>query len=154
MIFGIRDVKKEDFTHLFDCDVKCFDYVWSDEEWEFAATNYAIKVAHWYGTPVGFGVFMLGEKKAVSILKIGVKPNLRKRGIGRGLFREAAMFADQMGAKELNCIVPESLCRPNEPQCILGWLTKMGLKGSGIIQNYLHNEDGYCFQMKEQECPE
>jgi ribosomal protein S18 acetylase RimI-like enzyme len=148
MIFGIRDVKKEDFSHLYDCDIKCFDYVWSDDEWEFAATNYAIKVGHWYGTPVGFAVFMLGEKQAVTVIKVGVKPNFRKRGIGRNLFNEAFRFAVSMGAAELNCIVPETLCLPDEPQCILPWLKKMGMKGTGIVKNYLQNEDGYEFKLK------
>lgn len=154
MIFGIRDAKPDDLVHLQDCDVKCFDYGWSTEEWEFAAENYAVRVAHYYGTPIGFAVFVvLNERqRIVHLFKLGVKPNFRRRKVGRLLVAEAMGFAEVRGIGEIESIIPESLCRPGEPQDITGWLAKIGFRGTGLVPNYIQNmginEDGYKFNLR------
>jgi len=154
MIFGIRDAKPSDLVHLQDCDVKCFDWVWTPEEWTHAFDNYVVKVAHYYGTPIGFAVFVALNQnpRIVYLFKLGVKTNFRRRGAGRLLVVNAMDFAAGQGIHEIESIVPETLCRPGEPQNITDWLAKVGLKGAGVVPKYISSmgvvEDGYRFNMR------
>jgi len=141
-------------VHLQDCDVKCFDYGWTNEEWAFAIESYSVKVAHFYGTPIGFAVFVVvnDEPRIVHLFKVGVKPPFRKRKAGRLLIHEATTFARVQGLNEIEAVVPEMLCSPGEPQDITGWLLKVGFLGTGVIRNYIQNmgvkEDGYKFKLR------
>lgn len=154
MMFAIRPFTPADLVHLQDCDVKCFDYGWNAEEWAFAAENYAIRIASYYGTPVGFAVMVVvtDPKRVGHLFKLGVKPNFRRRKVGRLLIASTIAFAKASDVDEIESIVPEGLCRPGEPQDITGWLAKVGFRGTGVVPNYIHNmgviEDGYKFNLR------
>jgi len=153
-MFAIRDVKPDDLVHLRDCDIKCFDYGWDDEEWSHVFKTHVVRIAHCYGTPIGFVVFVLMAEgpPAVQILKLGVKPNFRRRRVSLMLLRAVMGFAMSAGLHEIESVVPEMMCRPGEPRDITGWLAKVGFKGTGVIRNYIQNmgtvEDGYKFQLR------
>lgn len=136
-----------------DCDIKCFDYPWSSDSWAFAAEEYVLKVATYYGTPIGFAVYLFNEEKGVAQFpKIGVKPTFRRRGVGRMLLRDGIKFATTMGAPLIETVLPESILRPNEPNFVGEWMTKMGWKATGIERDFYpmmgQKEDGIRFILK------
>lgn len=154
MIFGIRPAKPDDLVYLQDCDLKSFDYGWNAEEWAFAVENYAVKIAHFYGTPIGFAVMAVVTEpdRIAHLFKVAVKQSFRNRKVGRLLIAETIAFAKHARLRDIESVVPETLCRPGEPQDITGWLSKVGFKGTGVIRNYIQNmgvnEDGFKFNLR------
>lgn len=154
MMFAIREARPEDLNRLQHSDLKCFDYSWDAEEWKFAIENYSVKLATYYGTPVGFSVMaIVTEPKRIGhLFKLGVIPTFRRRKLGRQLIAGAMGFTQFAGLNEIEAIIPEMLCRPGEPQDILGFLAKVGFRATGVVPNYIKNmgviEDGYQFNLR------
>lgn len=155
MTIAIRDMRPDELTHVQNCDIKCFDYAWSSDEWGIAIDDYEVKVAHWYGTPIAFAVFAVLEQrrgKVTHLFKIGVKPDFRKKKISRLLFDEVVRCSNELKVKYIEAVVPESICNPADPLDISGWLHKLGMKAElPILKDYIANfgkvEDGYRFQL-------
>lgn len=150
MIFSIRDARPEDQVPIIDCDIKCFDLAWSTDSWSYVAANNVVKVATFYGTPIGFSVFLLKADEPVVVLpKLGVKPTYRGKGVGRALLKEALVFARQVDARTIETIIPESLLRPGEPAFVGDWMTKMGWRPDGLVREFFpsmgEKEDGVRF---------
>jgi GNAT superfamily N-acetyltransferase len=154
MSIAIRNMRPDELSYVQNMDLKCFDYTWEPDEWEIAVEAYEVKVAHHYNTPVAFAVFAIFEQrygKVTHFFKLGVKPNFRKRGISRLLVNEVIRCSNEVGAKYIEAVIPESICDPANPLCISPWLSKVGFKAElPILKDYIANfgmvEDAFRFQ--------
>jgi ribosomal protein S18 acetylase RimI-like enzyme len=150
VIFTIRDARPEDQVPIQDCDIKCFDFAWDTDSWAFVGGNYVVKVATYYGTTFGFTAFLHDEdERIVHVPKIAVKVPYRNMGVGRKLLKEAIVFAQQVKARHLECVLPESILRPGEPGFVGDWMNKMGWKATKLVPEFFpamgQQEDGVTF---------
>lgn len=126
----IRDGNPRDLVYLKDCDLKCFAENWDSDTWGIAGEQFGIKVATIKGTVVGFAVFKRDEedRSATHLIKLGVKPDYRNRGIGRELLKSVIQFACLIDQKTLYSLVPEYMVHPDDPYDASVWLSKMGFR--------------------------
>jgi GNAT superfamily N-acetyltransferase len=150
MIFSIRDARPEDQVPIIDCDIKCFDLAWTTDCWAFAAGNYVVKVATFYGTPIGFVTYLFDEdERIVRMPKLGVKPAYRRKKVGVSLQAEVIAFAIACRARHIETVLPESILRPGEPNYVGDWMAKAGWKATGLVPEFFptmgQKEDGVKF---------
>lgn len=126
----IRDGRCEDIVYLKDADLKCFVENWDSDTWGVVGANYGVKVATVRGTVVGFAVFKRDEEdhRATHLMKLGVKPEFRNRGIGRELLKSVIQFARLINQQTLFTIIPEYMVNPEDPYDASVWLSKMGFR--------------------------
>ena len=149
----VRPAKAADIQYVLDLDMKCFDDPWPSDRWR--TPELSVAVACSYGTPVGVVVFEIintRKQQCVRMDKIAVKPGFRRRGIGAMLVDEVRKTAMYSGLLYVEMTVPESLCVPNTPRDITGFLSKAGFRGFGIKQNAFadlgQSEDGFIFRLE------
>lgn len=151
-MIDIRASSERDAHYLLDIDIKCFDYAWLPEDWRQVAKNCLACVATWQGTPIGMVIFGNNHCGGVDIVKIAVKPPHRNQGVARRLLYNCALYAREIGATELLMLVPEGRLRPNEPDDISNWLTKLGFRAEvPLLKDYFtfygQAEDGVLFSL-------
>jgi ribosomal protein S18 acetylase RimI-like enzyme len=161
MIFSIREARREDAHYVMDIDIKCFEYPWTAEFWGDASEFYKIVVGTYYGTPVGMAVYAVGSvicptfcyeapDNAFTILKVGVKKDFQRHGLGRLLVNDIKGIACAAKAEGVLSIVPESICLPDSDRDASGWLNKVGFEAKHIIPRCFTNcgesEDGFLFE--------
>jgi len=138
-LFALRGGKSDDANDLLDIDIKCFESAWAPEEWARIghSPEYAISVATYYGTAVGFGIFRRAKDSVdVEIVKIAVKAQHRRHGIANMLIGAASEYGRAVSVKSVKLankppvmfiIVPESTIYPG-PANTSEWLAKSGFK--------------------------
>lgn len=137
MIFKTRAARAEDQVYILDLDLKCFESAWSNDAWAYAGDHYVIKLATFYGTPIGFATFLHNtQENTIQFPKVGVKRAFRNKGVGRQLVSEALIFCKEVKATHLETLIPESLLRPGETQDISEWLSKTGWKATNIVRDF------------------
>lgn len=137
LIFQTRHARPEDQVYILDLDLKCFESAWSHDSWAYAGQHYVIKLATFYGTPIGFATYVYNtEKNVIQFPKVGVKRAFRNKGVGSRLVFEALQFCKQVRAQHVETLVPESLLRPGESQDASVWLSKLGWKATGIERDF------------------
>lgn len=161
MIFSIREARQEDTHYVMDVDIKCFEYPWPAEFWGDASEFYKIVVGTYYGTPVAMAVYAVGSvicptfcyeapDNVFTILKLAVKKDYRRRGLGRLLANHVKGMAYAAKSDCVLSIVPESICLPGSERDASVWLRKMGFEAKHVIpdcfQNCGESEDGYLFE--------
>lgn len=137
MIFRTRDATPEDQVYIQDLDLKCFEMSWSCDAWAYAGQHYIIKLAAYYGTPIGFATYVHNtEDNIIQFPKVGVKPSFRNKGVARQLVSEAVQFCKQVRALRIETLIPETLLRPGEPQDASKWLSKLGWEATGLVRDF------------------
>jgi GNAT superfamily N-acetyltransferase len=124
----LRRITPNDLVRVMDTDNKCFEHCWGQDEWGYAAENFAVDIASRFLTPVGFSTYCLDpqDRTSVYLMKVGVAPNSRRFGAGTALIRSSVTFAKTMGARTIYGLIPESLCCPGQPRDASEWLKAMG----------------------------
>lgn len=76
-----------DRAALLNIDLKCWDFPWSEDGWQYAVENYQILVARYRGELLGYSVFGrdFAQEKTIRFMKIGVRPGYRNHGVGTRL---------------------------------------------------------------------
>lgn len=137
MIFRTRDARPEDQVYIQDLDLKCFETPWSSDGWAYAGEHYVIKLATFYGTPIGFATYLHNtEQNVIQFPKVGVKRAYRNKGVARQLVSEAVQFCKQVRATRIETLVPETLLRPGEPQDASQWLSLVGWQATDIVRDF------------------
>jgi N-acetylglutamate synthase-like GNAT family acetyltransferase len=126
--FRLRRAEATDVHHLIDIDLKCFDEVWTPEDWRSLANTCSVVVATLHNNPIAMCVHRRHEDGYTEILKLGVKNHCRRKGVGRALIAIAMQSAIQAHSSHVFMLVPEHLLRPGEPQDVSQWLLKMGFR--------------------------
>jgi GNAT superfamily N-acetyltransferase len=150
MILATRPPTISDVNHLLDIDIKCFDDTLPIDQWREVCLDPDVSklVGTWYNTPVGF-VLWSYRAQCVSVLRIGVKPEYRNKGVGTTLLQTAVIAARQCKAMSVDILVPESLCCPGSPGDVSQWLIAQNFRAKEILKDvavYCGNpEDAYLF---------
>ena len=149
----VRPGRKEDIQYVLDIDVKCFDDPWSPDKWRKDELSVAVGTVH--KTPVGVVVFEIintRKQQCVRMDKIAVKPGFRNRGIAKALVQEVRNCCMYNGLLYIETIIPESMCVPDTPRDVTGFLSKVGFRGFGIKRDAFTDmgqpEDGYIFRLE------
>jgi len=141
--YNLRGFKPEDMMYLIDIDAKCSDIPWTYEQWMQKVHNHTGSVVTFYGTPVGFAMFLrMGEY--VELVKIAIKPQYRRQHLGMLLMSGCFRFAQDMGCHTIFTVMPETyLPRPGEPaQPALSFLPACGFKAAKGMVRDCFNIDG------------
>lgn len=152
-LYTVRGGRPEDANQLLDIDIKCFEQAWSADDWSRVGFDkaYAISVATYFGTPIGFAIIRETDE-GTELLKLAVKRGHRGNGISRELVDAVVSFARQQTiAREMYIIVPESMVYEPSPN-VVDWLVKFGFKATKPILKrhftiYGEPEDGVKFSV-------
>lgn len=133
MILSLRCATGDDCQHLIDIDLKCFEFPWNADFWGWAGANYSIFVVTHYDQPVGFACYCICDsgycRSRVMVLnKVAVKSAYRGHGIGNMLVEAVQRMALSADLMLMETIIPESLCRPGEPDDVTGFFQKLGYR--------------------------
>jgi GNAT superfamily N-acetyltransferase len=147
----IRAATKNDAHYLFDIDLKCFDFPWTLPEWRVFGQTCLGTVATDKGIPVGMALFKPGED-SLELVKIAVKHECRRQGIGRALIHNCLQYAKDTNLQTVSMVVPETLLRPGDPDDISGWAIAVGFMPEtpllrGHFELYGKQEDGVRFNL-------
>jgi GNAT superfamily N-acetyltransferase len=121
----IRAATKNDAHYLFDIDLKCFDFPWTLQEWRIFGQTCLGTVATDKSVPIGMVLFRADDTD-LNIVKIGVKSEHRRLGVGRALIASCLQYAKDTNLLAVQMIVPETLLRPGDPDDISPWLSSVG----------------------------
>jgi GNAT superfamily N-acetyltransferase len=73
-------------------------------------------------------LFKPDDDDTLEIVKIAVKHEFRRQGIGRTLIHNCLQYAKDTNLPTVSMIVPESLLRPGDPDDISGWALAVGFE--------------------------
>lgn len=159
-ILMTRPAEVVDISSLMNIDLKCFDYPWTQDMWRECPYN--CSVTAFAGTPVGLvaytdkplkfpGSDFVAAANAVWIVKLGVKPEFRLRGMGSSLLDRVVDFAAYNQADKILTITPETDCYTRILNFDLNdWLQTRKFRAQGLIHNcfteYGEQTDGVLWQ--------
>jgi ribosomal protein S18 acetylase RimI-like enzyme len=143
-----RKCIKSDVPHLYRTDLKSFETSWTFDEWERIPKDFEVMSAVFYQTVVGFAVYGLNEPgTGLDIVKLAVKPPVRRRGIASGLVVHISQHARSLDLGHIGISVPESWCVPGH-RC-MEFLKHRAFIGRSVIPDAFedcgHKEDGFYF---------
>lgn len=150
-VLKIRTARYNDQFDVLDCDLKCFDYPYDSDAWEFVEDCYNLKVATLEGKIVGFTIYYYDDgSKLAKVPKVAVKPDYRRNKVGTLLLAQVNRWAKGTPAKQMEMILPESFLNPDDPiRDCTGWLRATHWKAEGVaksmFQDLGHRLDGIRF---------
>lgn len=108
--YTIRTDRDVDANQLLDIDLKCFESSWLAEEWARLRqdSEYAIIVAMYFGTPIGFAVICQNRDR-FQVAKLAVKEHHRRQGVSMMLLAKIMEIAHLRHAGSLALIMPEGM---------------------------------------------
>jgi len=121
-----------------DLDLKSYHYPWDTEQWQATAGT---DPAQWClallkGRPSGFAIWRMADDE-VNLLRLGVRPVSRRRGVGTELLWHVVKYGRTHGAKRVSMIVPEINCFPGHPDDVSDWLSKRRFRAEPpIVKEY------------------
>ncbi len=143
-----KALSKDDFAVLDDAsciaeiEAECFSDAWSENAVKMQIERKQITVYKENGNLLGYCIFMTAADEG-EILRIAVKPDARKCGIGRKLLGGAVKIMASRGASEIFLEVRAS----NKDAISL--YEKFGFEKTGIRKNYYENtEDAILYNFK------
>ncbi len=147
-----RAAEQRDAHYLIDIDIKCFDFAWTPEEWRQISKYCVACVATWNGTPIGMAIFHNDHAGNIEIVKVAIKKPYRHMGIARRLIFNCILYARELYATQLVMVVPESRLRPDDPEDLSEWLTRLCFRAQvPLLKNYFtfygEPEDGVVFTL-------
>lgn len=155
-ILRTRPAEITDIGGLMNTDLKCFDAPWPTDMWRECPHKCSLVSVG--GNVAGFVVFTAlqfifpGSERYVTaddvwIVRMGVKPEYRNKGLGSLLLDRVLDFADHNKARRIAGIVSE-----NTVVDLRHWLTKRKFLAAGIVNNcfteYGDDTDGILWQRK------
>ncbi len=133
---------KEDAEEIAEIEKECFSDNWSENAVLTQIDRQQIIVYKDGGEIVGYCIFMTAADEG-EILRIAVKPDMRKSGIGQKILDSAIRIMAQRGAAELFLEVRAS----NDAAIRL--YEKAGFVKTGVRKNYYENkEDAVLYNFK------
>ena len=141
---------ERDLPYVRDVDLKSSHYPWPAAAWEaFEAPACKLCVALYRAEPVGFVVYRINEGD-VDILRLGVKPSQRGKGIGGALLDSVLSYARAERCLRMTMTVAEIYCLPGHPDDVSQWLSQYGFRTVlPVAKDYafMYGDwvDGFCF---------
>jgi len=134
-----------------DLDLKSYHYPWGTEEWKKTVGKDPAKwcIAFLKSKPSGFAIWRDTESE-VDLLRIGVRPDSRKCGVGTELLWHVVKYARMHGMSRVVLTVPEINCFPGHPDDVSEWLLHRGFRATPPIvkeHTYMYGQwvDGFRF---------
>ena len=160
---NVRLSRPNDINVIRDLDIKCYDYPLEMAEWQdllntSGQDNQARCVlVEAYRKPLGFAVWKIlppeaGVNVQVCFLyRLGVRPTVRQKGLGRLLLKTCEAHATRMQADVIRTTVPDFKCKSGDPDDVSGFLSASGFMATGhIVDQYkfMYGKwvDGYIFE--------
>lgn len=132
----------DDASSIAEIEAECFSDAWSENAVKIQIERKQITVYKENGNLLGYCIFMTAADEG-EILRIAVKPDARKCGIGRKLLDGAVKIMASRGASEIFLEVRAS----NKDAISL--YEKFGFIKTGIRKNYYENkEDAILYNFK------
>lgn len=133
---------KEDTPVIAQIEAECFSDNWSENAISMQIDRQQIIVYKDDNKVIGYCIFMTAADEG-EILRIAVKPDARKGGIGRKLLDRAVKIMKSRGASEIFLEV-----RPSNKDAV-SLYEKYGFIKTGIRKNYYENkEDAVLYNFK------
>ena len=154
----IRLTRPNDINTLKALDLKTHQYPMPLEEWQKRINGSGKKdearivVCEVSKIAVGFAMWSIDfEQKFSHLLRLGVLPDFRGRGIGRVLVHKCAQHSHENQCEKIKIVVPHVNCCPGDPDDVSTFLGKVEFHATGeIIHNwrvmYGDDIDGYIFE--------
>lgn len=147
-------LEKQNLAVMQAMDYRTYDYAFFPEEYTKMAKKGTMLscMAMVNERPVGFAIWERGPRKSPAhIVRFGVIPNLRRRGVGRQMLDWLIDDLKRHRKTSLRSILSHVTCLgPNDPDDVSGFMTKMGFKWVDTIDKayfqYGNNEDGIVFE--------
>jgi GNAT superfamily N-acetyltransferase len=161
----IRLSRPTDINTLVALDLKAYNYPLSMDDWKVLVHGSGKKkeprvvLLELMGRPAGFCMWKDAEPKEgeeeriVDLLRVGITPSYRKRGLGRLIVDRCAEECNRDRVDKIRILVPEVHCVPDDPDNIVGFLNKVDFNPTGeIIDNYKvmygDSVDAFVFERK------
>lgn len=150
----IRLSRMDDLNSIKDIDLKSYVYSLTTAQWQellkaskndeqarVIMAEYELDVVspHGYRTrsnPAGFAVWQKHDGDYL-LLRLGVVPEFKRRGVGSLLFSTIVTDARKKGIDTIWATIPDCHALPGDPDDASAWLLKMGFRATGkIIEEY------------------
>lgn len=147
-----RNPRLADLAYLVDIDLKCYEDPWDMEKWRTIIMDFNLnKLVVIRKQHAGVAVWKF-DSGAIKVLRLGVKPAYRNYGIGSELLQAIEKSAPNQKANSVVFKIPESLCRPGEPDDVSVWLAHRGYKATRVCRAAAvfcgQVEDAYIFSRR------
>jgi GNAT superfamily N-acetyltransferase len=153
----VRLTRPSDNNALADLDLKCYDYPYSNERWKELAGESGKKkkprvvVLEVLRKPAGYAVWNYLDEDTAKIIRLGVKPGWRRKGLGSVLLGKIIHHSQIEKADKLQVIIPDIHCIKGDPDNVSGFLAKTNFTATGEViegYRYMYGEwrDGYVFE--------
>jgi hypothetical protein len=153
----IRLTRPTDANVLSSLDLKCYPYPLTLDKWKDLANNSGKKAApkvvvcEVLRKPCGFAVWNSEDFEVARIIRLGVVPASRKKGLGTLLLNKVKHYSQIKQIDKLQVIVPDIHCQPGDPDDVSGFLSKSLFHTTGEVIHdfrYMYGDwrDGYVFE--------
>lgn len=147
-------VEKANLALLQALDYRIYAYAFDPEDYTRMAQKGTMMslTAMVDAKPVGFAIWERGPRNKPShIVRFGVLPHVRRRGIGRQMLGWITNDLWSHGKRQLRSVLSQITCLgPNDPDDVSVFMQKTGFKWVGTNENlYFHYgrwEDGLVFE--------
>lgn len=155
----LRLSKPGDINDLTTLDLKCYHYPLNMTSWRELLRESGkpmrgrVTVAEYGRYKIGFAVWLNLDKETIEIMRLGVHPDYRRRGIGSLLLSKIMADAQHQQAKTLRITAPDIHCEPGHPDDVSDFLINSGFKTTGEVVSdfkrmYGDMVEGYIFEMR------
>lgn len=133
MNLEIRQTRDSDAHYLVDIDRKSYEHPFDVRDWQSLAIDFPswdMCIASVDQHHCGYSVAEDNRADGiVTVHRLGVSPQYRRRGIGSLLMHRIEYKALANHATAIEIPVPETSCRgPNDPYDVSEWLKKLGYR--------------------------
>lgn len=152
--YRFQEAYSGDQSLLSRLDAKCYDYPLEAFEWEqilssTSANNPLPGDLHRYkcmtyrinSNIIGYYVYdgLQSDEPYLQLLRFGVHPDHRQKGLGTMIMDNAKMKASSMGLKDVEIMIPEYWLDPDENRGIISFVDTTGMVPVDHIRDfYLH----------------
>ena len=153
----IRLTRPTDINALCDLDLKTYHYPLPMARWKELVGMYGkpteprVVVVEIMRKPAGFAMWQVVDEDVTRIIRLGVLPRARFKGLGTTLINDCIAQCQTQKTDRLRIVIPDIHCHPGDPDDVSGFLSKTGFHPTGEVisehaRMYGDWRDGYVFE--------
>lgn len=155
----LRLSRPSDLADLKALDIKCYHYPITNDGWQDLLKKSgkvdasSVIIAEYSRQRIGFAVWWNLDEDSIEIMRLGVHPYYRRKGVGSLLLAKILSDTRHLGASTIQLTAPSVHCCPGDKDDISEFLISSGFKATGeIIEDFkvMYGDlvDGYIFKMR------